>query len=53
MRCVVWRMSLNGVVSSRSSLARHGVLGVQVPIEYAFCGVMEESIEHMLFSCTS
>ncbi|KAF1897490.1 hypothetical protein Lal_00035196 [Lupinus albus] len=51
MGCLVWRMSLYGI-PTKLNLVRQGVLGAQDLPRCALCGVMDESTNHLFFSCS-
>ncbi|CAL0299438.1 unnamed protein product [Lupinus luteus] len=51
MRCLVWRIFLDGV-STKFSLARRGILINQDPLQYVLCGVMDEATNNLFLSCS-
>ncbi|KAE9596587.1 putative reverse transcriptase zinc-binding domain-containing protein [Lupinus albus] len=51
MLCLVWRISLDGV-TAELNLARRGILSNQDPSQCVFCGVMDESTNHLFLPCS-
>ncbi|CAL0307828.1 unnamed protein product [Lupinus luteus] len=51
MRCLVWRISLEGVLTNLNLLCR-GILGVQDTKTCVFCEMVDESTNHLFFSCS-
>ncbi|XP_019447203.1 PREDICTED: uncharacterized protein LOC109350421 [Lupinus angustifolius] len=51
LKCFAWRLFVGGV-PTRMNLARRGIIGSLPSTLCAFCGELEESSDHLFFTCS-
>ncbi|XP_019423066.1 PREDICTED: uncharacterized protein LOC109332537 [Lupinus angustifolius] len=51
MKCLVWRIALDGV-PTKVNLVHRGGLSMQDPLIFSLCGELEETTSHLFFSCS-